>query len=258
MICWSLINFVEGKQAEWIQHLTRKTAKSLIRFLASFLIPSWTSYSVFARCLWMLSSSVQNRRVWLVSESNMSFSLFLFYFFLIVSICWYVIVDLFYTEKPTQKFAGRVKLDQAYDEEYNDINSPRSRALITVLDSKLKPFFKKKFSDFIDINYKSFFKGSVGVDYELLFPATSTLTDGNIVQALGKGNGSSELGFLRLTGDITVTKQVVQTTAAPTATKGKLQCLFIFYVAFMLLAFKEVQCNLTCIKVFTTLSVLLH
>ena len=206
----------------------------------------------------MLSSSIQNRGVWLVSESDMSFSLFpLLCFFLIVSICWYIIVDLFYTETPTQTFAGTVKLDQDYYEDYDDINSPRSRALITVLDSKLKPFFKKKFSDFIDINYKSFFKGSVGVDYELLFPATSTLTDGNIVQALRKGNGSSELGFLRLTGDITVTKQVVQTTAAPTATKGKLQCLFIFYVAFMLLAFKEVQCNLTCIKVFTTLSVLL-
>ena len=180
------------------------------------------------------------------------------FFFLIVSICWYIIVDLFYTETPTQTFAGTVKLDQDYYKGYDDINSPRSRALITVLDSKLKPFFKKKFSDFIDINYKSFFKGSVGVDYELLFPATSTVTGGNIVQALRKVNGSSELGFLRLTGEITVTKQVVQTTAAPTATKGKLQCPFIFYIAFMLLAFKEVQCNLTCIKVSTTLSVLLH
>ena len=203
----------------------------------------------------MLSSSVQNRRVWLVSESNMSFSLFLFYFYLIVSICWYVIVDLFYTEKPTQKFAGRVKLDQAYDEEYNDINSPRSRALITVLDSKLKVFLKKEFPDLIDIIYKRFFKGSVGVDYELLFPTTSNVTDSNIVQALNEGNGSSDLGFLRLTGDITVTKQVVQMTAAPTATTGDLQCLSIFHVAFMLLAFNEVQGNLTCFKISTTIFV---
>ena len=115
-----------------------------------------------------------------------------------------------------------MKLDQAYDEEYNDINSPRSRALITVLDSKLKVFLKKEFPDLIDIIYKRFFKGSVGVDYELLFPTTSNVTDRNIVQALNEGNGSSDLGFLRLTGDITVTKQVVQMTAAPTATTGNL------------------------------------
>ena len=171
----------------------------------------------------------------------MSFSLFLLCFFSIVSICWYIIVDLFYTETPTQTFTGTVKLDQDYKKEYDDINSPRSRVLITVLDSKLKPFFKKKFPDFIVINYKRFFKGSVGVDYELLFPTTSTVTNGNIMQALREGNGSSELGFLRLTGDITVTKQVVQTTAAPTATKGKLQCLFIFYVACILLPLNEVQ-----------------
>ena len=148
-----------------------------------------------------------------------------------------------------------MKLDQAYDEEYNDINSPRSRALITVLDSKLKVFLKKEFPDLIDIIYKRFFKGSVGVDYELLFPTTSNVTDRNIVQALNEGNGSSDLGFLRLTGDITVTKQVVQMTAAPTATTGNLQCLSIFYVAFMLLAFNEVQGNLTCFKISTTIFV---
>ena len=102
-----------------------------------------------------------------------------------------------------------MKLDQDYKEEYDDINSQESRAFIRDLDSKLESFFKKKFPDLIKIIYKRFFKGSVGVDYELLFPATSTVTGGNIVQALRKGNGSSELGFLRLTGDITVTKQVV-------------------------------------------------
>ena len=152
-----------------------------------------------------------------------------------------------------------MKLDQDYKEDYDDINSQESRAFIKDLDSKLKPFFKKKFPDLIKIIYKRFFKGSVGVDYELLFPTTSTVTDGNIVQALREGNGTNDLG-LTLTGDITVTKQVVQTTAAPTtaaptATKGNLQRLFIFYVAFVLLPFNEVQGNLTRIKVSTTLSV---
>ena len=153
-----------------------------------------------------------------------------------------------------------MKLDQDYKEEYDDINSNESLAFIADLDSKLKPFFKTKFPDLIKIIYKRFFKGSVGVDYELLFPTTSTVTDGNIVQALREGNGTNDLRFLRLTGDITVTKQVVQTTAAPmtaapTATKGNLQRLFIFYSAFMLLPFNEVQGNLTRIKVSTTLSV---
>ena len=157
-----------------------------------------------------------------------------------------------------------MKLDQDYKEEYDDINSNESLAFIADLDSKLKPFFKKNFPDLIKIIYKRFFKGSVGVDYELLFPTTSTVTDGNIVQALREGNGTNDLG-LNLTGDITVTKQVVQTTAAPTtaapttaaptATKGNLQRLFIFYVAFVLLPFNEVQGNLTRIKVSTTLSV---
>ena len=152
-----------------------------------------------------------------------------------------------------------MKLDQDYKEEYDDINSNESLAFIADLDSKLKPFFKKKFPDLIKIIYKRFFKGSVGVDYELLFPTTSTVTDGNIVQALREGNGTNDLG-LNLTGDITVTKQVVQTTAAPTtatptAIKGNLQRLFIFYVAFVLLPFNEVQGNLTRIKVSTTLSV---
>ena len=163
-----------------------------------------------------------------------------------------------------------MKLDQDYKEEYDDINSNESLAFIADLDSKLKPFFKTKFPDLIKIIYKRFFKGSVGVDYELLFPTTSTVTDGNIVQALREGNGTNDLRFLRLTGDITVTKQVVQTTAAPTTaapttaapttaaptpTKGNLQRLFIFYVAFVLLPFNEVQGNLTRIKVSTTLSV---
>ena len=153
-----------------------------------------------------------------------------------------------------------MKLDQGYKEEYDDINSNESRAFIEDLDSKLKPFFKKKFPDLIKIIYKRFFNGSVGVDYELLFPTTSNVTDGNIVQALREGNGTNDLRFLRLTGDITVTKQVVQTTAVPTtaapaATKGNLQRLIIFYVAFMLLPFNEVQGNLTRIKVSTTLSV---
>ena len=147
-----------------------------------------------------------------------------------------------------------MKLDQDYKEDYDDINSQESRAFIKDLDSKLKPFFKKKFPDLIKIIYKRFFKGSVGVDYELLFPTTSAVTDGNIVQALREGNGTNDLN-LTLTGDITVTKQVVQTTAAPTATKGNLQRLFIFYVAFVLLPFNEVQGNLTRIKVSTTLSV---
>ena len=162
-----------------------------------------------------------------------------------------------------------MKLDQDYKEEYDDINSNESLTFIADLDSKLKPFFKKKFPDLIKIIYKRFFNGSVGVDYELLFPTTSTVTDGNIVQALREGNGTNDLG-LTLTGDITVTKQVVQTTAAPTtaapttaapttaaptATKGNLQRLFIFYVAFVLLPFNEVQGNLTRIKVSTTLSV---
>ena len=153
-----------------------------------------------------------------------------------------------------------MKLDQDYKAEYDDINSQESRAFIRDLDSKLESFFKKKFPDLIKIIYKRFFKGSVGVDYELLFPTTSTVTDGNIVQALREGNGTNDLRFLRLTGDITVTKQVVQTTAAPTtaaptATTGNLQRLFIFYVAFVLLPFNEVQGNLTRIKVSTTLSV---
>ena len=147
-----------------------------------------------------------------------------------------------------------MKLDQDYKEDYDDINSQESRAFIKDLDSKLKPFFKKQFPDLIKIIYKRFFKGSVGVDYELLFPTTSNVTDGNIVQALREGNGTNDLN-LTLTGDITVTKQVVQTTAAPTATKGNLQRLFIFYVAFVLLPFNEVQGNLTRIKVSTTLSV---
>ena len=152
-----------------------------------------------------------------------------------------------------------MKLDQDYKEEYDDINSNESLTFIADLDSKLQPFFKKKFPDLIKIIYKRFFKGSVGVDYELLFPTTSTVTDGIIVQALREGNGTNDLG-LTLTGDITVTKQVVQTTAAPTtaaptAIKGNLQRLFIFYVAFVLLPFNEVQGNLTRIKVSTTLSV---
>ena len=152
-----------------------------------------------------------------------------------------------------------MKLDQDYKKEYDDINSNESLTFIADLDSKLQPFFKKKFPDLIKIIYKRFFKGSIGVDYELLFPTTSNVTDGNIVQALREGNGTNDLG-LTLTGDITVTKQVVQTTAAPTtaaptATKGNLQRLFIFYVAFVLLPFNEVQGNLTRIKVSTTLSV---
>ena len=127
-----------------------------------------------------------------------------------------------------------MELDQEYDNAYDDINSAESRALKTNLNRVLIPFFRAKFPDLIGIKYKRFFKGSVGVDYELIFPTTSNVTANNIVQALKDGNGTKALGFLSLTGDLTVTKQVVQTTVIPTRTTGTLLYLMIRVICYVI------------------------
>lgn len=152
-----------------------------------------------------------------------------------------VLISHFYivlADKPSQVFACTMKVDKEFQPGYKDINSPESRALKNDLNKVLKPFFTKKFpQSFQDIKYKRFFDGSVGIDFDLLFRSISNVSNNNIVQALEEGNGTRDLAFMRITGDISVTKKLStdQQTTTPsesstTASPGNKVYLATVYV----------------------------
>jgi len=116
-----------------------------------------------------------------------------------------------------------MKLDRTFQPFYREITSPETLALISELNRIFVPFFKKRFENFLEIIYKRFFQGSIGIDFDILFQTTSNVSNSSIVEALEEGNGTTQLAFVVIIGDITVTEQlpVTQTTvqspsAAPT------------------------------------------
>ena len=98
---------------------------------------------------------------------------------------------------------------------YEDIGSPRSRALILELDVILVPFCRRRFLFFRRIRYKRFFFGSLGVDYELEFDPSTNVTNATVENEFVSANTTSDLDFLEF-GRISAVE--AEPTILPTST----------------------------------------
>ena len=97
-------------------------------------------------------------------------------------------------------------------EDYRNLQSPTTRALIQELTGELVRFFKGLYGDsFEGIVIISLFEGSVGVNFELSLKPSSNVTNTTVVEELQNANGTQALGFLEL-GEISAVEQIQPTT----------------------------------------------
>ena len=97
-------------------------------------------------------------------------------------------------------------------EDYRNLQSPTTRALIQELTGELVRFFKGLYGDsFEGIVIISLFEGSVGVNFELSLEPSSNVANTTVVEELKRGNGTQALGFLEL-GEISAVEQIQPTT----------------------------------------------
>ena len=101
-------------------------------------------------------------------------------------------------------------------EDYRNLQSPTTRALIEELTVELARFFKVLYVDsFEGIVIISLFRGSVGVNFELSLKPSSNETNTTVVEELKRGNGTQALGFLEL-GEISAVEQIPEPTTQTT------------------------------------------
>ena len=101
-------------------------------------------------------------------------------------------------------------------EDYRNLQSPKTRALIQELTAELVRFFKGLYGDsFEGIVIISLFEGSVGVNFELSLEPSSNVANTTVVEELKKGNGTQALGFLEL-GEISAVEQIPEPTTQMT------------------------------------------
>ena len=98
---------------------------------------------------------------------------------------------------------------------YENIGSPRSRALIQELDAILVPFCRRRFLLFIRIRYIRFFFGSLGIEYELEFESSTNVTNATVENEFVNANTTSDLQFLQF-GKISAVE--AEPTLLPTGT----------------------------------------
>ena len=97
-------------------------------------------------------------------------------------------------------------------EDYRNLQSPKTRALIQELTAELVRFFKGLYGDSLEgVIIISLFEGSVGVNFELSLKPSSNVTSTTVVDELKNANGTQDLGFLEL-GEISVIEQIQPTT----------------------------------------------
>ena len=101
-------------------------------------------------------------------------------------------------------------------EDYRNLQSPTTRALIEELTVELVLFFKGLPGDsFEGIEIISLFEGSVGVNFELSLKPSSNVTNTTVVEQLKRSNGTQALGFLEL-GEISAVEQIPEPTTQMT------------------------------------------
>ena len=102
--------------------------------------------------------------------------------------------------------------NREFIDDYRNLQSPKTRALIQELTAELVRFFKGLYGDsFEGIVITSLFEGSVGVNFELSLEPSSNVANTTVVEELKRGNGTQALGFLEL-GEISAVEQIQPTT----------------------------------------------
>ena len=102
--------------------------------------------------------------------------------------------------------------NREFIDDYRNLQSPKTRALIQELTAELVRFFKGLYGDsFEGIGITSLFEGSVGVNFELSLEPSSNVANTTVVEELKRGNGTQALGFLEL-GEISAVEQIQPTT----------------------------------------------
>lgn len=106
-------------------------------------------------------------------------------------------------------------VNREYNSAYEDIESPRSRALILELDVILIPFCRRRFPRFRRIRYKRFFFGSLGIEYDLEFDPSTNATNATVADEFVNANTTSDLQFLQF-GKVSAVE--AEPTILPTGT----------------------------------------
>ena len=120
------------------------------------------------------------------------------------------------SEKPSLIIVVTVTIvNREYNRAYEDIESPRSRALILELDIILIPFCRQRFPRFRRIRYKRFFFGSLGIEYDLEFEPSTNVTNATVADEFVNANTTSDLQFLQF-GRISAVE--AEPTILPTGT----------------------------------------
>ena len=102
------------------------------------------------------------------------------------------------SERPSLIIVVTVTIvNREYNRAYEDIESPRSRALILELDFILIPFCRRRFPRFRRIRYKRFFFGSLGIEYDLEFDPSTNATNATVADEFVNANTTSDLQFLQ-------------------------------------------------------------
>ena len=144
-----------------------------------------------------------------------------------------------------------MRIDKEFNPSYSEISSPESRALISELTRIFVPFLKKRFDKFLEVSYKRFFRGSIGMDFDILFQPTSNVSNVSIVEAFEEGNSTKELASLTIIGDIAITEQLPFTqTTVQSPSAGPKGIPLSFVVAISVYCFKMFlgrnACFLSC------------
>lgn len=101
--------------------------------------------------------------------------------------------------RPQKLFVVSITLlDKSYHDDYKDLNSPRSRGLIQEMTFIIVLFCRRTFPLFVGINIKQIFKGSVGLDFDMIFEPSANSTNSTIVEKFTEANGTKELQFVVL------------------------------------------------------------
>ncbi|KAJ7351757.1 hypothetical protein OS493_035699 [Desmophyllum pertusum] len=149
-------------------------------------------------------------------------------------------INGFTCDETKSNFGCTIRVDKQFHPDFNDITSPFAVAFSSGVKRILRKYLVKVLWWFIKIIITRLFNGSVGIDFDMVFQPTSNVSNSSIVQVLKAGNGSKELEYLSIVGDISVTEQLpvtAQTTSpSPSSTaapeeSGKLETWVMVLIA---------------------------
>ena len=144
------------------------------------------------------------------------------------SIWFLIIFSHLLSEAPGQEIVVSATITNiVFIDVYNDLKTPQSQILIIRLRSILIPYCRARFFRFVDITIVRLFRGSLGVDFNMVFRPSTNVTNTTVVQEFLKDNATDQLQFLRL-GKISAAEATPTTlpTSISTTPTGMLRCCY--------------------------------